>query len=215
MVLRQVKDCNTLGAQSGIISPQCNQTLLYTRRQRLVSVHHHFWQTDLFEARSHLQIEIEIAIAGWMIFLCCQPLFRRFLRTDAFQDSPGLMQFFCYLQNSREVFAPGKCSAVEKHHAFRVPAHSVGCSLKHHFHAEVVLFGGIFEVTGFEQGMPDLIFAQDSAGQLRSQFPRQRGLPRTGKPCHEHDHREPAFRFRSIAGRYELYFPLSSHPSWR
>src|SRR5208337_5121538 len=103
----------------------------------------------------------------------------------------------------------GEGAAVEENLAPRSFLQQEAGGFEHHFHHEVVLRNGVFDIFRREQGSADFVFAKERALRTVSQFASQRGFTGTGETGHQNDHAV------EIVAEAEFGNTLCSRLNWR
>src|SRR6202030_4048263 len=105
-----------------------------------------------------------------------------FLRADTFENAPGLTQRGRRGENVVNLITSRKRAPVHKDQAIRVSRQEISCSLENDMGAVIVLPRRVLDLARQEQGVPDLILAQQTARSAGGQLPGERALPGAGKP---------------------------------
>src|SRR6266568_9128717 len=123
-----------------------------------------------------------------MLVIAGEPLTRCFLAADALQDPPRLTGGLRISGRSLELIRARECPSIQKYSPRRLFSEEIACNFQHDCHAEIILLGGIFNISDREERGPNLVLIENSAAELRDQRPAERALAGAGESGHEDQH---------------------------
>ena len=123
--------------------------------ERLGSINNVLGQSDRLESRSHVEVELEVAVAGGMCScreLVFQPPLDNFFRAYALENTPALTQISGGIHNVVDLVPPREGAAVQQNMESNMFGEQICGGLQHDFLAEIVLHQRIFDVRRLEKG---------------------------------------------------------------
>src|SRR6266851_6585159 len=124
--------------------------------ERAIHVDHRLGNRDGLVPGLHFQIELVVPIAGLMgagSRVLFEPTLWRFIRTDALDDSPRLVQRSRGGDDIADLVAARKWTAVQKNKTRGLLLQQVSRSVHHDLETEIVLPRRIFDLIHGEDGM--------------------------------------------------------------
>ena len=170
---------------------QRGQSLPNARGQRLIGIDDGFRVHNGFEACGDFEVELITPISCGMRFgsrICLQPPARSLLRAHTLQNLPRLLQSLGCCEHIFNLVAAGEGASIQKDQATWISGQKICRGFEHQLQAEIILPRRIFDFVGSEDGMPNIVLAQDSARCARGKLPRKRGFAGAGKSRHQKDH---------------------------
>jgi|SRR4030095_2643701 len=139
---------------------------------RLVGVDDRLGKSDWFEAGSDFLVQSEGAIAGGVLFGCglrFDAAAGQFLGANALEDPPGLMELVSSLDYFFDLVTAGEGAAIEENRTIGILLEEPGGGLEHEVHHEVVLPGGVFDVSRGKNRVAYFVLAEDYGVEMRCQ----------------------------------------------
>jgi hypothetical protein len=178
---------NTMREQ--LVRRDGGERLTETAVKRLIGVQRDLWIHNGLESGFHFKIECESSIVRRMQWVGdIEALAHRFLRTSTLQNRPGLRRFAGETENTVDLVTAGKSAPIKKNRAIWRPLQQEARRVEHHFHHEIVLLNGIFDISWGKNGGTNFVLAEHCALRATCQCAGKRGFTSTGKTGHENYH---------------------------
>src|SRR5262245_43554863 len=118
------------------------------------------WKRDRFESRRDFEMRIVTWIGRDVRALGLLATPRTSLGATLFQDSPRLAKRLSVTGCALELIRARERAVIQEHIARGIFAENIAGDFQHDRHAEVILLGGILNISSREEGRADLVFVQ-------------------------------------------------------